>query len=94
MCMSSNTITKVRPCCVSGATLDDTIGGGGAVADGSWGSSTASKLTMSCFTPSSVTTMSSAFRPGIGTPFLSVTTASTITCSSPVGKLGVSAGAA
>jgi hypothetical protein len=94
MCMSSKTSTKVRARCSSGATFEDTLGGGGAAADGWSGSSTASKLTTSCLAPSSVTLMSAAVRPRIGTPFLSVTTTSTITCSSCVGKVGVSAAAA
>src|SRR6185503_13117470 len=92
VCMSSNTITKVRPCCVSLSTFDVILGGGGAEPEGCSGSSTASKLTTSCLTPSSVTVMSLGFRPLIGTPFLSVTTTSTMTCSSCVGKLGVPAG--
>src|SRR4029453_8423092 len=91
VCMSSNTITKVRPCCVSLSTFDVILGGGGAAPEGCSGSSTASKLTTSCLTPSSVTVMSLDFRPWIGTPFLSVTTTSTTTCSSWVGKLGVAA---
>ena len=93
MCMSSKTTTKVRARCSSGAVFEDTFGGGGAAADGCSGSSTASKVTTSCFTPSSVTVRSAAVRPLIGVPFLSVTTTSTITCSSWVGKVGVSAGA-
>src|SRR4029453_13272259 len=92
VCMSSNTITKVRPCCVSRSTFDVILGGGGALPEGCSGESAASKLATSCLTPSSVTVMSLGFRPLIGTPFLSVTTTSTITCSSWVGKLGVAAG--
>ena len=91
MCMSSKTTTNVRARCSSGVMFEEILGGGGAAADGFSGSSTASNVTTSCLTPSSVTVMSAAVRPLIGTPFLSVTTTSTITCSSWVGKVGVSA---
>ncbi len=90
MWMSSKTMTKVRPPWASALpTLVDTWGLGGGVAWGVAGSCTASKLVTAWGTPSSVSTKSLLLSPLSGVPFLSVTTASTVTSSIWVGKEGV-----
>src|SRR6185295_19098774 len=97
--MSSNTTTNVRPVCSSGNVLLETRGRGGGVAWGRSGTDTASKLASCWGAPSSSTVNSSWRRSLMGTPFLSVTTTSTFTCSIWAGNLrlsgeGAGAGAA
>src|SRR5262245_49042694 len=89
MCTSSKTITNVRRCWGFGTGVlvetRDRVGEGAA---SNSGRTTASKLEMLWGLPSSTTVKSDCFRPGIGLPFLSRTTASTVTSSTPDGNWG------
>src|SRR6266571_4433760 len=85
----SKRITNVRPVRASGSVLVEMRGGSFGVAEGAAGSWTASKLAIVWGSPSSLTTKSVALRSGIGAPFLSVTTRSTVTSSTWEGKVGV-----
>src|SRR5438552_16838390 len=89
--MSSKTIMNVRAVCTSGAVLVEITGRGRGVAEGAAGSWTASKLAIAWGSPSSESAKSAAVRSGIGAPFLSVTTRSTVTSSIWEGKVGVAA---
>jgi hypothetical protein len=90
--MSSNTTTKLRPVRTSLAWFVERRGLVGATAEATAGSWIASKLAMAWGAPSSVRMKSSLVRPGTGTPFLSVTTTSTVTCSTSDGKDGATEG--
>src|SRR5688500_14119371 len=86
--MSSKTMMKVRPLWISGAMLDEIRGFAGGATEGLAGTWTASKAAISCGSPSSVRVKSFGPRPGMGVPFLSVTTTSTVTCSTCEGNDG------
>ena len=85
-------ITKVRPRVSSGAVLVETRGLGAGLAAGAAGTENDSKLTTVCGLPSSLICSSFSVRSVRGTPFLSVTTTSTVTCSTPAGKVTVTSG--
>ena len=65
----------------------------GVAADAVAGHLDGSKLAIVCGLSSSKIWKSAAVRPVTGTPFLSVTTTSTVTCSTSAGKRGASAAA-
>src|SRR5687768_1577842 len=88
--MSSKTITKDRPVRVSGAWLEEIRGREGVTPEGASGTTIDSKPAIFCGLLSSRIWKSPAVRPVMGTPFLSVTTTSTVTCSTSAGKLGAS----
>jgi hypothetical protein len=90
--MSSKTTTKVRPGLHLARRVRGDPGPLGGDHGGGGGTWMASKLAMACVSPSSVRTKASRPRPVIGAPFLSVTTTSTVTCSTCAGKDGLSAG--
>ena len=71
--------------------VGEITGRGRGVAEGAAGSWTASKLAIAWGSPSSESAKSAAVRSGIGAPFLSVTTRSTVTSSIWEGKVGVAA---
>ncbi len=88
MFMSSNRRTNVRPRRSSGVVLIETRGGGGGVSEGWSGSCTASNETTVWGAPSSRMVRSCCLSPRITLPFLSVTTTSTMTCSTWAGNVG------
>ena len=92
--MSSNTRTNERPVRDSGVWLLEMRGRSGVFSLAVAGTSTLSKLAMVCGLSSSRIWKSAAVSPVTGTPFLSVTTTSTVTCSMAVGKRGASAAGA
>src|SRR5687768_1813874 len=92
--MSSKTITKERPVRSSEAWFEEIRGRDGVTAEGVAGTSMDSKPAIFCGLLSSRIWKSPAVRPVMGTPFLSVTTTSTVTCSTSAGKLGASPSAA
>src|SRR6185295_8837624 len=102
--MSSKRITNERPACDSRSRFVDTRGRGAGFSLATAGSCTASKSVMAWGSSSSVTWKSLLVRPVMDWPFLSVTTTSTVTTSTWVGKdaldatgatsAGASAGAA
>src|SRR6266545_2030754 len=84
--MSSKRITNERPVCDSRSMLVDTRGRGAGFSEATAGSCTASKSVIVWRSSSSVTWKSLLVRPVTGRPFLSVTTTSTVTTSTPAGK--------
>ena len=89
--MSSKTRTNERPVRDSAVWLLEMRGRSGVVSLAVAGTCTLSKLAMVCGLSSSRIWKSAAVSPVTGTPFLSVTTTSTVTCSTSVGKRGESA---
>ncbi len=85
--MSSKRITNVRPRRSSLSVFVEILGRGAGVAAGAAGTWIASKLTIDWGAPSSKICKLSLVMPVMGFPFLSVTTTSTVTCSTWAGKV-------
>ena len=86
---SSKTMTNERLVRLSATRLVETGGRGVTGRPGAGaGRSTASKLEISCFTPSSSRVKSSRWRPATGRPSFCVTTASTVTSSTVPANVG------